>query len=706
MRTFLFPLSSVVIGLLSNSVNANLLLTEYIEGSSNNKAIEITNRGSSSIDLDANLYQLTLYSNGNTTSTNSQTLTGVLATGASMVWHNSNAAAAFQIGSSSNVTNFNGDDALLLTKDGMVIDRFGQLGQDPGSAWLDLNNATFSTQNKTLRRLNSVTSGDLDASAEFPGSPNQWLTFEQDNSEGLGCDGESACSEPVLPNEPEAPTGPCNGCETLTAVADPNTFNGDIYYSAILSGDFADAEAMKHALSDVIRTNHTVLSYAQVWSLVSDSDQDPSDNSQVVGLYSGKSISQYANGGDSSDWNREHVWPSSHGFADQSQTGYTDGHHLRATLVPVNSARSNFDFASGGSALELAPESRVDPVAGTFEPRDAVKGDVARMMFYMDTRYQGAANDGNMPDLILVDSTNSNADAAEAGKLCELYQWHQQDPVDDQERWRNDIVYQYQGNRNPYIDYPNWVQQIYGAQCSDAPATSRFQIHISGPSLAVAGETLRFMAQITPNSDDSSSSATSQYQYQWQQLSGPSLTMTNTNSAAFTVIAPVTDSERTLTLQLTVSDGEYSQSQTVSVQIQAMSLTLSLSGPSTVTEGDAITLTSTLAHIEQLGAVHYQWQQLSGTRIDLTNTSTDGSQLSVNAPAVVVDQTLQFQLTVDGDHGSVSRTINVAVKNQLEDGWQAPQSSAGHWGLGWLLAIGWGVWQRRQQHLSKCSTAK
>lgn len=702
MKTFLFPLSSVLIGLLSSSVSANLLLTEYIEGSSNNKAIEITNRGSSPIDLDANLYQLTLYSNGNTTSTNSQTLSGVLAAGASLVWHNSNAAAAFQIGSSSSVTNFNGDDALLLTKDGMVIDRFGQLGQDPGSAWLDLNDATFSTQNKTLRRLNSVTSGDLDATAEFPGSPNQWLTFEQDNSEGLGCDGESACSEPVPPNEPEEPTGPCNGCETLTAVADPNTFNGDIYYNAILSGDFADAEAMKNALSDVIRTNHTVLSYAQVWSLVSHSDQDPSDSSQVIGLYSGTSISQYANGGGSGDWNREHVWPSSRGFAESSQSGYTDGHHLRATLVPVNSARSNFDFASGGSALELAPESRVDPVAGTFEPRDAVKGDVARMMFYMDTRYQGAANDGNMPDLILVDSIGSNADAAEAGKLCELYQWHQQDPVDAQEQWRNDTVYQYQGNRNPYIDYPSWVQQIYGAQCNDAPVVSHFQISISAPTLAVAGETLRFIAQVTPSSSDSSSDAT--LQYQWQQLSGPSLTMTNTNSAELTVIAPTTDSERTLTLQLTVSDGEYSQSQTVSVQLQAIPLTLNLSGPSTVTEGDAITLTATLANIEQLGTVHYQWQQLSGTRIDLTNTSTDGSQLSVNAPAVVVDQTLQFQLTVDSDHGSASRTISVAVKNQQENGWQAPQSSAGHWGLGWLLAIGWGVWQRRSP--KRGSTAK
>ncbi|UJF22588.1 lamin tail domain-containing protein [Shewanella sp. OMA3-2] len=109
-----------------------LLLTEYIEGSSNNKAIEISNLGGTAIDLDANVYKLTLFGNGSTDPGNAETLTGTLAPGKSLVFHNSGAADAFKIGNASTVTFFNGDDALVLTKDDVVIDRFGKRGEDPG----------------------------------------------------------------------------------------------------------------------------------------------------------------------------------------------------------------------------------------------------------------------------------------------------------------------------------------------------------------------------------------------------------------------------------------------------------------------------------------------------------------------------------------------------------------------------------------------
>ena len=87
--------------------------------------------------------------------------------------------------------------------------------------------------------------------------------------------------------------------------------------------------------------------------------------------------------------------------------------------------------------------------ADSFEPRDAVKGDIARMLFYMDVRYAGA--DG-VPDLALVDEDSDSGPLL--GHLCTLLSWHQADPVDDLERRRHGRIAETQGNRNPFIDRP------------------------------------------------------------------------------------------------------------------------------------------------------------------------------------------------------------------------------------------------------------
>lgn len=104
----------------------------------------------------------------------------------------------------------------------------------------------------------------------------------------------------------------------------------------------------------------------------------------------------------------------------------------------------------------------------SWEPRDAVKGDIARMMFYMVVRYEYGAY-----DLELVDYTGTS-NTPVFGKLSTLLQWHQQDPVDDWERNRNDIIFNsYQGNRNPFIDHPEFVNYIWGgstaARMSEEP---------------------------------------------------------------------------------------------------------------------------------------------------------------------------------------------------------------------------------------------
>lgn len=214
-------------------------------------------------------------------------------------------------------------------------------------------------------------------------------------------------------------------------------------------------EALKSALNSII-SDQTKLSYSAVWDALKDTDEDPSNSGNVILLYSGVSRSKSANGGNTGDWNREHVWAKSHGDFGTSTGPGTDIHHLRPSDVQVNSIRGNKDFDNGGSAVANGEGSLTD--SDSFEPRDAVKGDVARMIFYMAVRYEGT--DG-WPDLEPNNSV-SNGSAPYIGKLSVLKEWNEQDPPDAFEQHRNDVIYEsYQHNRNPFIDHPEWVESIW-----------------------------------------------------------------------------------------------------------------------------------------------------------------------------------------------------------------------------------------------------
>jgi uncharacterized protein len=162
---------------------SDLFFSEYIEGTSNNKVLEIYNPTTQTVNLSS--YAVKLYANGGTTASANLTLTGTLSVGAVLVLVNSGAATpTFQIPGSitTSVANFNGDDAITLEKSGVVIDRIGQVGFDPGTAW---TGGTVSTLDRTLRRIPSVKSGDNNAAAVFDPSV-QWVGFPVDTADGLG----------------------------------------------------------------------------------------------------------------------------------------------------------------------------------------------------------------------------------------------------------------------------------------------------------------------------------------------------------------------------------------------------------------------------------------------------------------------------------------------------------------------------------------
>ena len=167
----------------STSSNASLMFSEYVEGSSFNKALEIFNTGEV-VDLSLSNYVIDIYANGAVTPRFSLSLEGVVEEqGTFVVAHSSADAPVISIadlllGSLS----FNGDDAITLVQDGVIVDRIGQVGVDPGSEW---GTGVTSTQNNTLRRNINIFSGDMDAFMAFDPSM-QWQGFSNDDFSGLG----------------------------------------------------------------------------------------------------------------------------------------------------------------------------------------------------------------------------------------------------------------------------------------------------------------------------------------------------------------------------------------------------------------------------------------------------------------------------------------------------------------------------------------
>lgn len=134
--------------------------------------------------------------------------------------------------------------------------------------------------------------------------------------------------------------------------------------------------------------------------------------------------------------------------------------------------RTTIENLNRGGSLTNEPYSSNYSFRDVWQTWIGRRGDVARAMFYMDVRYEGETLDGTgEPNLVLTDTIEniSQRDVWETGGqaymglLSVLLRWHEQDPVDDMERRRNTIIYLFQGNRNPFIDHPEWVATVFGA---------------------------------------------------------------------------------------------------------------------------------------------------------------------------------------------------------------------------------------------------
>jgi endonuclease I len=246
-------------------------------------------------------------------------------------------------------------------------------------------------------------------------------------------------------------------------------------------GYYAAAEgltgvALESVLKMIAATGHEPYAYNATLNPLRAIHEDPENPSSVITVYSGTSIAKNAvyfpDGGldATATWSREHLWPVSYGLDPENINpggtngdagpDYTDLFNLRPAIHAVNSERGNlyFDRASGAVVIPgLAPLCRYDSKA--WQPADAEKGDIARAMFYMSVRYDGS--DPGTIDLELSDQASTAA--GRFARLSSLLLWHEQDPVSEVERRQNHLIFSsFQGNRNPFVDHPEFAERVWG----------------------------------------------------------------------------------------------------------------------------------------------------------------------------------------------------------------------------------------------------
>lgn len=233
---------------------------------------------------------------------------------------------------------------------------------------------------------------------------------------------------------------------------------GYYYYTLVENGSYYSVansqagETLKDTLHTLLNTGFTPTSYGEARQLLGVADALINDPSLVYTIYSSNEVTSTWDDGDS--WTREHVWPNSRlglervDNSDRNQA--SDLHNLRAIVQSVNASRSDRFYSAGSGMHGINAD-------GGYYPGDDHKGDVARILFYMATMYDFLKLADEGFDL----GETYTMDRVTMGKLSALLDWHKEDPVDAFETKRNQAIFEAQGNRNPFIDKPEYVHLIW-----------------------------------------------------------------------------------------------------------------------------------------------------------------------------------------------------------------------------------------------------
>jgi endonuclease I len=259
-------------------------------------------------------------------------------------------------------------------------------------------------------------------------------------------------------------------------------------FAQIPTGYYNSAEGLegyqlKTALHNII-DNHSDQSYGSLYDGYEDSDSDNyyENDGSVLDMYSenpsGTDPYFYNHGfnqcgtynSENDCYNREHLFPQ--GFFNSASPMKNDIHFVVPSDGYVNGQRGNYPFGEVGSASWTSMNGSKRGTSSTpgysgsvFEPIDEFKGDIARCLFYFITRYEGQLSgfdphDNNNP----LDGSENRG--YEQWHIDLLMSWHELDPVSQRDIDRNNAAYDYQGNRNPFIDHPEWVECVWGDVCN------------------------------------------------------------------------------------------------------------------------------------------------------------------------------------------------------------------------------------------------
>lgn len=263
-------------------------------------------------------------------------------------------------------------------------------------------------------------------------------------------------------------------------------------------------DELKVALHNIIKGHH-VVSYNGLINAFAYTDCKP--NGKIWDIYSNNEYSpstglcgEYEQEGDC--WNREHTWPQS--WFNESTTPRSDLFHVYPTDGYVNGQRSNYPYGevnrpiyTSGNGSKLGPCVTSGYSGRVFEPIDEYKGDIARGYFYMSVRYYSEDNDWGTSGM-------TNKSEILPWAMTMLLRWSDEDPVSDKEIARNNAVYGYQNNRNPFIDHPEYAHMIWdenwqgGVYYNITCATGLSHGSVSAPESAMEGTTVSITATPEP----------------------------------------------------------------------------------------------------------------------------------------------------------------------------------------------------------------
>jgi len=439
-----------------------------------------------------------------------------------------------------------------------------------------------------------------------------------------------------------------------------NKFLFSILLSFLFLGSFAQIPAgyydaaigktgyeLKSALHTIITNGHNDKGYTALYTGYVTGDTDPEDGF-VWDMYSENptgadpynfshgqaQCGNYSNEGDC--YNREHLMPQS--VFNEASPMRNDFFHVVPSDGKVNGIRSNYPFGEVGNASttslngsQLGSCSSPGYSGTVFEPIDEFKGDIARALLYFGTRYETQVDSWSHEML-----NGTENQVFSSWFLAVLLKWNAQDPVSTKETVRNNAGYTFQGNRNPFVDHPEWVECIWNNNCSGLSFTST--------AITSGVQSVTYTYNITLKGDEGKTlSLTGVTVPSW-------LTLTqNTNTTATLTGTPTPNNLGANEVSLKLSDGTNEVFQNFTI---------------TVSDGNSLAFTSTPALFAKEG-VEYSYT--------ITTIGNDGKTLDISAT------TLPTWLTLSASKSSTATKVlrgtptisNVgtsAVDIQLTDG--------------------------------------